>query len=495
MAMKIANNSQALSTLNQLNQNNSQLGKALAKVSSGQKINSAADDASSFGISEQLRVLIRALDQDYQNVQNGSSMLKTAHGGIQEIVDELRSLKELAINAANDSNTDSDRAILQRDLEQKRDNIDDIATMTNYNTKSLLDGTYSNTAYKYTLGWTDLDTSFSIGSPNCEQVKVTETGYGHGLVPLISFIGNGLRWPNSPLANIPWAEESDYPHEADFAIKMSFTSINTGFSILCGECDQYINFKFDDSLNNSDSFRTTISSGDSNGGDEDEDEDNATADIDASMEYTIGIAGISGAEELAKYIFEGVKSIDGEEYTTTSGDTEIAMLALKHTVNVMNMNGEYYFTKESEPEFCIYSLINKNNDDMLNALSIHHGSRANQATNFYINDMHSVSLGIDRAEVTTRSKATSAISIIDTAIEYALNEITYVGAFLQRLEFTGANITSALESSQGTESTIRDADMAKEMTEYTKFNVLSQASQSMLAQANQNMSGVLSLLQ
>ena len=140
MAMKIANNSSALSTLNQLNQNNSQLNKALSKVSTGQKINSAADDASSFGISEQLRVLIRALDQDYQNVQNGSTMLKTAHGGIQEIIDELRSLKELAINAANDSNTDSDRAILQRDLEQKRDNIDDIATMTNYNTKPLLDG-------------------------------------------------------------------------------------------------------------------------------------------------------------------------------------------------------------------------------------------------------------------------------------------------------------------------------------------------------------------
>ena len=494
MAMKIANNSSALSTLNQLNQNNSQLNKALSKVSTGQKINSAADDASSFGISEQLRVLIRALDQDYQNVQNGSTMLKTAHGGIQEIIDELRSLKELAINAANDSNTDSDRAILQRDLEQKRDNIDDIATMTNYNTKPLLDGTYTNTAYKYTLGWTDLAESFSPGSPNCEQVSVTETGYGHGIVPNISFMGTGYRWTNSPLANIPWAEESDYPHEADFAIKMSFTSINKGFSILCGECDQYINFKFDESLGNSDSFRKTVSSGDSDS--DGDDEDNSATNYDDSIEYTIGIAGISGAEDLAKYIFEGVKAIDGEEYTTTSGGAEIAMLALKHTVNVMSMNGEYYFTKESTPEFCIYSaLVNEGDGDEFNGLTIHHGARSNQATNFYINDMHSTSLGIDRAEVTTRSKATSAISVIDTAIEYALNEITYVGAFLQRLDFTGANITQALESSQGTESTIRDADMAKEMTEYTKFNVLSQASQSMLAQANQSMSGVLSLLQ
>ena len=109
--------------------------------------------------------------------------------------------------------------------------------------------------------------------------------------------------------------------------------------------------------------------------------------------------------------------------------------------------------------------------------------------------MHSNALGINTAEVTIRSKATSAIGIIDEAIVYALHEATNVGAYLQRLDYTEANVTAQDESTQNAESTIRDADMAKEMTEYTKQNVLTQAAQSMLAQANQNLSGVLSLLQ
>ena len=109
--------------------------------------------------------------------------------------------------------------------------------------------------------------------------------------------------------------------------------------------------------------------------------------------------------------------------------------------------------------------------------------------------MHCKSLGINAADVTTRENATSSISIIDNAIEYALGEATYMGAYLQQLEYMESNVTTQEENTQAAESTMRDADMAKEMTEYTKQNVLSQAAQSMLAQANQNLSSVLSLLQ
>lgn len=119
------------------------MGKSLSKVATGQKLNSANDDASSFNISEQMRAKIRALEQDVENVQNGSSMLKTALGGIQSIVDELRELKQLTIDAANDSNTDDDRAVMQKVLKQKQANIDYIATSTTFNTKSLLDGAYA----------------------------------------------------------------------------------------------------------------------------------------------------------------------------------------------------------------------------------------------------------------------------------------------------------------------------------------------------------------
>ena len=177
---------------------------------------------------------------------------------------------------------------------------------------------------------------------------------------------------------------------------------------------------------------------------------------------------------------------------------------------------------------------------VLNPLIIHHGPKANQATHFYINDMHTKSLGVgsyllgvdglpaneeDRARyealsydkqkqdeylrtlteaqnkslddvsVTTQVSANIAIRILDGAIEETLDEATRIGSYLQRLEYTDSNIVVMGENVQSAESLIRDADIAKEMTEYTKNNVLTQAAQSMLAQANQSSSAVLSLLQ
>ncbi len=109
MPMTVLNNSGAALTLGQLNKNIRQVGKQNARLASGQRLNSAADDASGYAISEKMRVQLRSLDQDVQNVQTGTSLLKVASGGIENIVDELRSLKELAINSANDHNSDLDR--------------------------------------------------------------------------------------------------------------------------------------------------------------------------------------------------------------------------------------------------------------------------------------------------------------------------------------------------------------------------------------------------
>ena len=138
-------------------------------------------------------------------------------------------------------------------------------------------------------------------------------------------------------------------------------------------------------------------------------------------------------------------------------------------------------------------------------LIIHHGPKANQALHCYINDMHTDAMGLSGTKVVTREAAQWALSddstdpprigAIDQAINYALNEATTVGAYISRLETTEDNLVISSENTQASESTIRDADMAKEMTEFTKNNVLAQASQSMLAQANQNSSSVLSLLQ
>ena len=143
MAMVVKNNMSAIHTLNTLNQNSSALTKSLAKVSSGMKINTAQDDASGYAISERMRVQIRSLDQSNQNTQNDLSMMKTAEGAVANTVEILKSLKEKAINAATDTNTDSDRTTIQKEIDQFVDQIDDNALVT-FNGKYLVDGSKNN---------------------------------------------------------------------------------------------------------------------------------------------------------------------------------------------------------------------------------------------------------------------------------------------------------------------------------------------------------------
>ncbi|MBQ1913746.1 MAG: flagellin, partial [Selenomonadaceae bacterium] len=128
------------------------------------------------------------------------------------------------------------------------------------------------------------------------------------------------------------------------------------------------------------------------------------------------------------------------------------------------------------------------------------GTKANQSIKFGFHDMRAKAMGLEAADgtkvsIATREQANDAIRLFDQSLRKALNEQTTIGALQSRLEYTASNLTTAAENVQNSESTIRDADMAKEMTEYTKNNVLLQSAQSMLSQANQNSSAVLSLLQ
>ena len=140
---------------------------------------------------------------------------------------------------------------------------------------------------------------------------------------------------------------------------------------------------------------------------------------------------------------------------------------------------------------------NKSDD---NAISLQVGAKANQSIKVGLTDMRAEALGLQGADgtklnISTQTKANAAINVLDNAIQKALDQQTTIGSVESRLEYTSTNLTTASENVQASESTIRDADMAKEMTNYTKNNVLLQAAQSMLAQANQSSSNVLSLLQ
>ena len=615
MSMTILNNSATAITLGELNKNIVQVGKSLAKISKGQKINSAGDDASAYGISEQMRAKIRALEQDVQNVQNGSSMLKTALGGIQNIVDELRELKELAIDAANDSNTDADRAVMQKVLKQKQANIDCIAAGTTFNSKALLDGTYQNPHWRefYTIEYYILDGGFStedvvhrsmvlpktlniikqvevdLNTADLQNkdinINVTEklNTSVKGLASAFEAMHNGVIFgdgtrsvetrdtalyaqrpeniKNATPASNPEKEEAIYDMTRDsvtpnrnfirasggapLAVRLDFSGArylneeenvykplfgangmidpdgidaltDQGFSILSSDSSHFVNIKFIAGSTNADYFNQLQ---------EAENTDN-TGDI----EYRVDISGFEGTNaDFVNHIFQQIRDEVKErpypqtQYKLNAGLSYITdnknNIALSQQFNLRmarDTDGNVYLTK-LEPYSYTLGILDEGflqnkyivkdgtpysvgegrmyKEYLGNPLWIQHGDKAGQHMNVYINSMYNSALGTDAIDVSTRDRALASIDYIDVALEYALDQATSVGAYLERMEITDANVETENENTQAAESTIRDADMAKEMVGYAKNNVLFQASQSMLAQANQLMSSVLGLLQ
>ena len=543
MAMVVQHNAAAQLALGELNKNTTKVGKLLGKVSSGQKINSAQDDASGYVISERMREMIRTLNQDHQNVQNGSSLFKIAEGGINSIVEELRNLKELAINSANDTNTDVDRLTIQKAFDQKKANINDIATETNYNSMILLDGRFANSATTVIKGGqktgsTGASTDNSLTSkftplPGTEFWQPYTNSAANPNPP--HWVSGSMTYPvTKSFSGANYSVSQVYVEFPNYHISSSVANLldGRGFSIACGTCSQYVSIKFDKSINVSES---ELGTGTNN-----------------EPEYKIGIKDVSSMKDLPGAIFRGVgtarsESIGPNDTVTidNSGhhismyrDARNGKYVIQKNGNPLQFYGEVYGSlpmpdlpsEDEEPDQVILGVRAP--------LVIHHGPHANQATNFFINDMHTKSLGtkelikgdlptndsdlarfdalsydeklqeawmetlslaqnknLDDVDVITKKNANVAIRVIDGAIEYALNEATRIGTYLQRLDYTDSNLVVMNENVQAAESAIRDADMAKEMTEYTKFNVLSQSAQAMLAQANQNSSAVLSLLQ
>lgn len=138
MTMKVRYNGSANHALFYADKNSNAFSKAQAKLASGMKINSASDDAASFSISSRMKVKLRALEQDTQNVQNGKAILNMAEGGIQQQIELLKRVREKVIDAANDSNTDDDRQTIQKELYHLYTQMENIAYETDYNSKKPL---------------------------------------------------------------------------------------------------------------------------------------------------------------------------------------------------------------------------------------------------------------------------------------------------------------------------------------------------------------------
>ena len=428
--MVVKNNMSAISTLNTLNKNSSALAKSLAKVSSGMKINSAADDASGYAISERMRVQIRSLDQDNQNTQNGQSMMKVAEGAVSSTVEILKTLKEKVINAANDTNTDADRQTIQKELDQSGDQINDNAVIT-CNGKYLVDGSHNTSVAATTTSLTNESLS--------EDTKFTDQ-----FTKLKDRNGNSLKIQKSDTVTLSYVKQG----------KTYTTSVKA----------------------EGNSLKTLVEK---------------TKDLKVGNNTSVIGKNVAGD---TVYTADGKKGL-----TITAAGTGLDNQIAGITISVTNSEGEIQKSVNAVLDNFSETIRAQDNSDD-NAIVLQTGTKANQAIKVGLTDMRAEALGLQSStgqtlNISTQEYANAAINVLDTAVQKALDQQTTIGSVESRLEYTSTNLTTASENVQSSESTIRDADMAKEMTNYTKNNVLLQAAQSMLAQANQNSSAVLSLLQ
>ena len=439
MAMVVKNNMSALSTLNTLNRNTKALSKSLQKVSSGMKINSAADDASGYAISERMRVQIRSLDQANSNAQNGGSMMKVAEGAVSSTVEILKTLKEKAVNAANDTNTDADRQTIQKELDQSIDQINDNANVT-FNGQYLVDGSKNS---KTTVTCTALT----------NQSLAEDTASDTALTGLKARNGDSLNIQSTDTITVSWVKDG----------KTYTASTKVGSLTLDGALkameDGSQKLSEDISLSaGKSSFIAVDGSGNSV----------YTASGESSISITSKGTGIEGQ-------ISGFTISITDNTGAVRKSANAALDAFDETLRAQNASAD-------------------------NSINLQIGTKANQTIKVGLTDMKAQALGLqgknnDTIQVGNQEQANAAINVLDSAIQKALDQQTTIGAVQSRLEYTQSNLTTASENVTAAESTIRDADMAKEMTEYTKNNVLMQAAQSMLAQANQSSSNVLSLLQ
>ncbi len=529
MAMAVKNNMSAINTLNRLSQNNSDLAKSLKKVSSGMKINGAGDDASAYSISEKMQVQIRGLGQCENNTDTGKSMLKIAERAVGEQINIATKLKEIAINSANDTNADVDRAVLQREATHMLMQINEISYETTYNGKQLLTGRElgtTTTHFDPNAPAKDNNSGVNIfPAPNGGNSN-WRTGGISGYVP------GGITTPQYTYSfSLAGVNNLNLPNDLD----------GQGFSILCGACEQFNTVKFDASKPKGvvDYYPPAGSS---------------KADA-----YVIGIQGLTSVSDIEDAIFEGI--CNAKKVQQPAAQVQIGA----HGTTLVKTSNGYELTRQ--PGYAATFDNNGNKIEDGSYLVLYNGFKGEMVTeqayhpwgNFYIqgdtkssqetmlhfpnttldvlfpapnsdweidpktediptawsSDYSNLKEEAERVEkwqdevwpyprrggsasgscVLTREKALKFMKDIDQALKYLLHSATTLGAQCQRMESMNANLVTGHESTQAAESNIRDADMAKEMANYTKHSVLAQTAQTALSQANQSSSGVLNLLQ
>ncbi len=449
--MRINHNIAALNTYNKLTANNTATSKSLEKLSSGLKINRAGDNAAGLAISEKMRGQIRGLDQAGSNSQDAISLLQTAEGALSETHSILQRMRELAVQSANDTNVTVDRTAIQDEVDQLTAEIDRIATTTEFNTRQLLNG-----GAGVTISASNGTVTAMSGTADTTAGVVAITAASTTVADKATLVDNGttaLALTSTALGGVA-----------------AITINGTSFSFAATDTVQ-------DTLDtfNAQSSTTGVVASWATGTGHTFTQVNEGSAHSVTISGASGLFGDNGTDAGADAIMSTTEL--GGSYAASGNKIEVTSGAYKGLKFTLNADANVSVTVGTN-----------------NSLKMQIGANQSQDMSISIGDMRADSLGVGSISVSTQATAAISITTVNNAITSVSAERGKLGALQNRLEHTINNLGTTSENLTASESRIRDVDMAKEMMEFTKNNILSQAAQAMLAQANQQPQGVLQLL-
>ena len=476
--MVVQHNMTAMNANRMLGLTAAQQSKSTEKLSSGYRINRAADDAAGLSISEKMRKQIRGLDQASTNADDGVSAVQTAEGALNEVQDMLQRMNELAVQAANGTNSENDRAYIQSEIDQLVTEIDRVAETTKFNETYLLKG--DGVGGKYV----DMETTDASSVTGITVSTASQTGTGTDKVTGRSVemkVGNNVDFGTDAAGTLKIAGESyamsDYADIDDLAAAISSNEKVNSVDLIYANGKSVSTTATGVTLTNTNAS-TTVS------GDITFKISASTASADTQITLKVGDTNVSVT--VATKLDEEGNVVFDEETTTQNIRSALTAKTMSYT------DADGVFTVKLAATMTVNAASKV--DDLEFNLHVGADSSETNKIGVAISAMSADGLGVSGVKVTSEKNATDAIDVIAQAIQRVSKQRSDLGAVQNRLEHTINNLDNVVENTTAAESRIRDTDMAEEMVKYSNVNILAQAGQSMLAQANHSNQGVLSLL-
>ena len=482
--MKINRNMSAVVANRQLLRTENKLSISMGRLSSGYKINKAGDNPAGMAISSKMKAQIDGLDQAEANSDDGQSVLRIADGALNEVSNMLQRIRELSVQAANGTNSYSDRQSIQDEIDQLTQEVDRISTDTEYNKKTLLDG--STNTRVYVSGTHQDNTKFARSA--------TRIDFSEEVLP-----GDYKVKVKTP------AKQAEY--QLDLSGLINDPNFDGGTVSING-----VGIDYEKGMSADDVYKQLMSVADEIGCKIEKDPNNAGVyNITADNKGSAEVLTVSMSEEMAQKtgLFndpEAVKNADDNSYKLVASGTD-AEIELKDgfgSTVITNVEGNRVKITDKggfSMDFLLSDDIQATGATLVfdvtdvGAMTIQIGANQYQNMDVHIPEVSSESLYLDTVNVAVNGGADKAISTMDAAIAKLSAVRSGIGAYTNRLEYASSSLAETQEDMTTAYSGLMDTDMASEMTEYTQQNILEQAAISVLSQANDIPQQVLSLLQ